>query len=227
VPDAKKPRIVADSREPDSVCDCLEALGAEIEVRQLEVGDYILSDRLVAERKTRADFESSIVDGRLFSQAASLCEACPRVAIVVEGDAPDEGRLGRSALLGAYAALMADFGCALFFTRSPSATAEMLYALAHHEQVAKSRPTPVYAKRKARSDSERKRAVVEALPNVGPTLAEALLKYFDTVENVMSAPESELEQVGKIGKKKASGIRKLLSTRYMPERGGKTDENSA
>ena len=90
----------------------------------------------------------------------------------------------------------------------------MLYALAHHEQVAKSHATPVYAKRKARSAAERQRAVVEALPNVGPALSEALLKYFDTVENVMSAPESELQSVGKIGKKKASELRKLLSTRY-------------
>ena len=74
----------------------------------------------------------------------------------------------------------------------------------------------MYAKRKARSESDQKRAVVEALPGVGPLLAEALLKYFDTVENVMSAPESELREVGKIGKKKATELRKLLSTRYKP-----------
>ena len=221
---------MADNREPDSVCDSLEALGAEVEMRQLEMGDYILSDRLIVERKTRADFEASIFDGRLFSQVAGLCAALPRVVVIVEGDAPDESRLGRAALLGAYSALISDFGCVLFFTRSPSATAEMLYSLAHHEQVAKSRATPVYAKRKARSEADRQRAVVEALPNVGPTLAEALLKYFDTVENVMSAPESELVQVGKIGKKKAAELRKLLSTRYMPsgsENGGKGEEDRA
>ena len=221
---------MADNREPDSVCDSLEALGAEVEMRQLEIGDYILSDRLVVERKTRADFEASIFDGRLFSQVSGLCAALPRVVVIVEGDAPDESRLSRKALLGAYAALISDFGCVLFFTRSPSATAEMLYSLAHHEQMAKARSTPVYAKRKARSAADQQRAVVEALPNVGPTLAEALLKYFDTVENVMGAPESELLEVGKIGKKKAAELRKLLSTRYMPAHGNpgeNENENSA
>jgi len=230
MPDLKKPKIMVDNREPDSVCDSLEALGAEIEIRQLEIGDYLLSDRMVVERKTRADFEASIVDGRLFSQVTDLCAALPRVVVIVEGDAPDESRLSRGALLGAYSALISDFGCVLFFTRSPSATAEMLYALAHHEQVATSRATPVYAKRKARSIADRQRAVVEALPNVGPTLAEALLKYFDTVENVMSAPESELLEVGKIGEKKASELRKLLSTRYMPasrRTGENEDKDSA
>ena len=221
MPEAKKPKIVVDNREPDSVCDSLEALGADVEMRQLEIGDYLLSDRLAVERKTRADFESSIMDGRLFSQAAELSAALPRVVVIVEGDAPGDSRLSRAALLGAYSSLISDFGCVLFFTRSPSATAEMLYALARHEQVDRSRPTPVYAKRKARSTSDQQRAMVEALPNVGPTLAEALLSYFDTVENVMSAPESELLEVGKIGKKKASDIRKLLSLRYMPKKGDK------
>ncbi|MFA5929788.1 MAG: ERCC4 domain-containing protein [Candidatus Micrarchaeia archaeon] len=230
MPELKKPKIMADHREPDSVCDSLEAMGAEVEMRQLEMGDYLLSDRLVVERKTRADFEASIFDGRLFSQVSDLCEALPRVVVIVEGDAPEESRLSRAALLGAYSSLISDFGCVLFFTRSPSATAEMLYALAHHEQLAKSRAAPVYAKRKARGFADQQRAVVEALPNVGPTLAEALLQYFDTVENVMSAPESELQEVGKVGKKKASELRKLLSTRYMPKKraaGGKDGENSA
>ena len=229
LPEIKKPKIMADNREPDSVCDSLEALGAEIEMRQLEIGDYLLSDRLVVERKTRADFEASIVDGRLFTQVSSLCAALPRVVVIVEGDAPSESRLSRPALLGAYSSLISDFGCVLFFTRSPSATAEMLYALAHHEQMSKTRASPVYAKRKARGMADQQRAVVEALPNVGPTLAEALLKYFDTVENVMSAPESELRQVEKIGGKKAAELRKLLSTRYMPSRkSGETGgENSA
>ena len=219
MPDNKKPKIVADNREPDSVCDSLEALGAEIELRQLEMGDYLLSDRLAVERKTREDFEASVMDGRLFSQVASLCAALPRVVVVVEGDAPQGSRLSRAALLGAYSALISDFGCVLFFTRSTSATAEMLYALAHHEQVAKSRAVPVYAKRKARTLAEQQRAVVEALPNVGPTLAKALLQYFDTVENVMSAPVGELRQVDMVGQKKAAKIRKMVSTRYMPEKG--------
>jgi Fanconi anemia group M protein len=226
MPEDRKPRILADAREPDSVCDCLEAQGAEIEMRQLGLGDYVLSERLVAERKTRADFESSIFDGRLFSQAADLCKAYQRVVVIVEGEALSESRLSKGALLGAYSSLISDFGCALFFTRSPSATAEMLYSLAHHEQIAKSRALPIYAKRKARTFSDQQKAVVEALPDVGPSLAEALLSYFDTVENVMSAPESELMQVEKIGKKKASALRKLVSTRYMPKKALAQSNNS-
>jgi Fanconi anemia group M protein len=197
----------------------LESLGAEIEPRQLELGDYQASDRLLVERKTRQDFESSIFDGRLFSQAADLSQAVPRVVIMVEGQAEHESRISRAALLGAYSSLISDFGCALFFTRDISATAEMVFALAKHEQLSKSRPNSVYAKRKAKTLPEQQRAVVEALPNVGPSLARALLEYFDTVENVMSAPESELEEVGKIGKKTARELREVLTKRYQEKKG--------
>ena len=213
----KKVRIAVDSHEPDEICDSLEALGAEIEIRTLEVGDYQLSDRLIAERKTRSDFESSILDGRLFHQLSQTGAAFTRAVIIVEGDAPSDSRISRSALLGAYSSIIADFGCALFFTRSTSATAEMLFALAKHEQLSRKQSLSVYAKRKARTFPEQQRAVIESLPNIGPTLARSLLNYFNTVENVISAPESELAEVGKIGKKKAKELRELLSKRYKEE----------
>ena len=210
----QKPKIAADNREPDEICDALEGMGADIELRQLELADYQLSDRLAVERKTRQDFESSIVDGRLFRQLSDLSSSFQRVAVIVEGSPDFESRLSRAALLGAYSSIIADFGCALFFTRSPSATAEMLFALACHEQLSKKQPLSVYAKRKAIGLSAQQRAVVEALPNVGPTVARQLLEYFNTVENVMTAPESELREVGKIGEKKAKQLRQLISTRY-------------
>ncbi|VVC02222.1 3'-flap repair endonuclease Xpf [uncultured archaeon] len=217
MPEERKPKIAVDGREPDEVCDYLEGLGADLEIRQLEVGDYQLSDRLVVERKTREDFEASIIDGRLFSQVSSLSESVERCVLVVEGGSLEGSRLSRAALLGAYSSLIADFGCTLFFTKSASATADLLYAMACHEQLSKKREISVYAKRKAKSLAEQQRAVVEALPNVGPTLAKALLRYFDTVENVMGAPESELVQVGKIGKKKAQALRKVVGTRYIED----------
>ncbi|VVC01121.1 3'-flap repair endonuclease Xpf [uncultured archaeon] len=208
-----------DSREPDEICDLLEAMGAEIEIRQLELGDYQLSDRLVVERKTRSDFAASIFDGRLFSQLRGLTASFQRVVLIVEGSPDNESRLSRAALLGAYSSVISDFGCAMFFTRSASATAEMAFALAKHEQLGKKQGLSVYAKRKALSLPDQQRAVVEALPGVGPSMARALLKYFDTVENVMSAPEAELKEVDNMGEKKAKQLRELLAKRYREEKG--------
>ena len=216
---AKHPRIFVDNREPDEICDSLEAQGASIEVSQLPLGDYQVSDRLLVERKTRQDFESSIVDGRIWHQLSELAGEGRRIVVLVEGAPDTDSRLSREALLGAYAAVLSDFGCALFLTKTQQATAELVFHLACHEQLSRSQPLSVYAKRKAKTLAERQRAVAEALPAVGPKLAHALLSYFDTIENLATAPESELAQVGKIGQKKASELRKVLSSRYKPGEG--------
>lgn len=218
MPDEKKAKIAIDKREPDEICDELESLGAEIELKQLELADYQVSDRLAIERKTRADFESSIFDGRLFSQLRDLSSAFERVVVIVEGSPDNESRLSRAALLGAYSSVISDFGCAIFFTKNASSTAEMVFALAKHEQLAKKQTLSVYAKRKAVTFSQQQRAIVESLPTVGPTMARALLEYFQTVENVMSAPESELREVDKMGEKKAKQLREVLSKRYKEEK---------
>jgi ERCC4-type nuclease len=126
--------------------------------------------------------------------------------------------------LGAYASIIADFGCSLFFTRSSQATAELLFHLACHEQLSKKQSLSIYAKRKAHTLPEQQRAIAEALPNVGPKLAHALLAYFDTLENLATAPESELAAVDKIGKLKAAKLRHLFSTRYKPQKGEKEEK---
>ncbi|MEM4348543.1 MAG: ERCC4 domain-containing protein [Candidatus Anstonellaceae archaeon] len=210
----QSPKIMVDVREPEYICDSLEAAGADIQIVSLPLGDYQLSERLVVERKTRQDFEASIVDGRLFSQIASLCSLIPRVVVIVEGLSSDQQRLSKNALLGAYASLISDFGCSLFFTSSPASTSELLFALACHEQFARKELPPVTAKKKAPTIAQKQLAVIESLPGIGPKLARELLNYFDTIENIATAPESELQQVDKLGPKKAKLLRQLFTTRF-------------
>ena len=47
----------------------------DVQMDRLEVGDYCLDGRVVIERKTYADFATSLVDGRLFPQAAALASS--------------------------------------------------------------------------------------------------------------------------------------------------------
>ena len=56
-----------------------------VEIARLEVGDYRVERRVVVERKTVADFAASLIDGRLFQQAAALALAPERSVLVLEG----------------------------------------------------------------------------------------------------------------------------------------------
>ena len=208
--------IIMDDRENKTLAEELIGLGANVVVKRLDVGDFILSERVIAERKTRADFESSIIDGRLFAQLKNLSENYPRVAIIVEGEVT-EGRVSKEALLGAYAAVVSDFGASIFFTRNLEKTAELIFALAKHDQLAKKQVMRVFAKRKTLTASANQRAMIEMLPMVGPKLAKALLVHFKNIENLVNASEEELKKVEGMGEKRAKAIRSIIENSYDEE----------
>ena len=86
--DEKKPNeitIYMDVRERNSKILKTLRKNAKIELKHLNVGDFILSDRVGVERKSSSDFLRSIMDRRLLSQAASLSENFKRPILIIEG----------------------------------------------------------------------------------------------------------------------------------------------
>lgn len=215
-PDSGKALISIDQRE-DRIFDVLlQSYGASVDRRTLDVGDFLCSARLVVERKARPDFEQSIIDGRLFTQLHNMASNYGRVVVIVEGTS-DDGRLSREALLGAYSSIISDFGASIMFTRSMEKTAEMVFALAKHEQLSRKQPMRVFAKRKALTISQSQRAIIEMLPMVGPKLARALLSHFGSVDRIVSAGEKELLEVQGMGRKRAKLIHAILFAEYDEE----------
>lgn len=58
----------------------------ELEAAQLPVGDYLVSERLLIERKSIADLYASLKDGRLFDQMGRMREVYSRPVLLVEGE---------------------------------------------------------------------------------------------------------------------------------------------
>ncbi|MFA5108277.1 MAG: ERCC4 domain-containing protein [Candidatus Micrarchaeia archaeon] len=209
----EKAIIVVDIREPDEHISFLRALNIDVQIQTLSVGDFILSERVAAERKTRADFQASVIDGRLFEQMKRLTQAYPRVVLIVEGTS-NEQRLSRPALLGAYSSLIAEYGVSLFFCHDAKATAEILASMAKYEQISKKCALRINAKQKANTPAQEQLALIEALPKTGPALAKNMLLHFKTPMNIFNATQKELEEVGLIGAKRAKLIRNLLDSVY-------------
>ncbi|MEM3030881.1 MAG: ERCC4 domain-containing protein [Candidatus Micrarchaeia archaeon] len=204
--------VFADEHE-SGVPEVLASMNVVVRKTVLPVGDYILSERVVCERKTRDDFENSIMDGRLFHQAGRMLADFPRALVVIEGERFAE-RVGKSAVLGAIAALIVDYGVSVFFTRDEEKTAELLYAIARREQLGEKREVRLLGEKRAWSLAQRQQLIIETLPNVGPKLAKALLARFGSVEKVFKASEKQLQEVEKIGEKKAREIRRVITAKY-------------
>ncbi|MEM4359313.1 MAG: ERCC4 domain-containing protein [Candidatus Bilamarchaeaceae archaeon] len=210
-------RIVLDHRESEEFVDLLTELGAHVEKAQLDVGDFVCSERVVVERKTCEDFETSVIDGRLFRQLENLVHNFPRPVVIVEGKEERSNRITREALMGAYSAIVSDYGLPLIFTRDTSETAEFIFFLAKHEQRSKKHPLRIFAKRKSLTPSQSARAIVEMLPSVGPKLAKAILLHFGNIESFVKASENELAEVPGLGEKRARIIFSLIRYPYKDD----------
>ncbi|MFA5050017.1 MAG: ERCC4 domain-containing protein [Candidatus Micrarchaeia archaeon] len=210
------PKIIADDREDARIISFLKSFNCEVEIKRLLVGDFICSENTAIERKTRNDFESSIIDKRLFYQLQNLKENYKNVILIIEGESNGE-IISREALMGAYASLITDFQAGVFFTRNFSSSAELIYSVAKHEQIAKKLPLSINSKRKTHTLSQTQRSVVEAFPMVGPKLAKSLLEHFGSLENVINAKEKELLKVEKFGEKKSKIFRKTIENEYLKD----------
>lgn len=207
-------KIFMDRREDEFIKETLIHLGAEVEIQTLSIGDFICSENTVIERKTKHDLEASIIDGRLFEQLKRLKETFECVIILVEGTKSAE-RININALKGAQAAIMTDYGASLIFTKDKQETADIVFSIAKHEQTAKKQRIRIKAHKKAHSLGEQQRAVIEALPLVGPQLAIDLLDHFGSIENIISADEKDLAEVNNMGKKKAQILKHIFESIYV------------
>ncbi|MEM2917880.1 MAG: DEAD/DEAH box helicase [Candidatus Altiarchaeota archaeon] len=212
----KKVKIFVDSRERNSRIFEILNENAEIEIRSLQVGDFILSERVCVERKTVNDFLQSIIDKRLFSQVADMTRNFPIAILIIEGDSEIYSlrELHPNAIRGAITSLALDYGTYILYSKDEEDTANFLLLIAKREQFPEIKPIPLHGEKKPLSLEEQQLYVVESLPNISAVLARRLLEKFGSVENVINASEEELMKVDGIGKVKAENIRKVIKSPY-------------
>jgi Fanconi anemia group M protein len=211
--------VVADSRELGAlVTRELAKLGALVKSETLQVGDFVLSDRVVVERKEVDDFASSIIDGRLFQQAAKLKDAYAKPLIIVEGETlTGSGRVRPEAMMGAYASVIIDYGIPIAWTQKPSETAQLIFAISRREQLQDKRTPRIITVIKPRTLQEQQEFIVSSLPNIDNTRAKKLLTTFHTPQRIFQASKEDLMLVPGIGEKISEEIRRVVSGDYQPE----------
>ena len=205
-------QIIADDRESQS--PVIEALrsqnGAEVTVRRLALGDYLLDERLLFERKTLRDFAVSLKDGRLFEQGVRLAASPLQKAIILEGRARDlaESGMRREALQGALISLTLFLGIPLLRSADAGESARlMLYAARQFDHIARQMPPRLFKGKRPKGKHKTQLRILQSLPGIGPSAAHNLLEQFGSVEAVLAADEQALLGVAGIGVGRAKSIR--------------------
>lgn len=211
--------IIVDSREKNSlVLAELISQHIEIELKRLEVADYIVGNVNI-ERKTIADFISSMINKRLLRQLQDL-QQCPNRLIIIEGinehefyNDKNEIGINANAIRGMILSIIFDFATPIIFTKDYADTAKFLIVLAKRFDK-KKQDISLNVKKRARSISEQQQFILEGFPGIGPVTAKQLLKKFKTIKNVINAPLEELEKTSKLNSKKAKIFKEIINKSY-------------
>lgn len=213
----KEVKIYADSRERGSgIIKFLVDEGIDVHMQNLDVGDFLVSEKVGIERKEVRDFVDSLLDKRLLNQVKALKETFENPLLIIEGtdDLYSVRKVHPNAIRGMLAWIAIDMKVPILYTKDSRDTGELLITLARREQEEKNGDFSIRGEKKPLSTRELQEFIVAGLPGVGAQLAQSLLKEFRSVTRIMNASEKELQDVENIGKKKASEIRKILDEEY-------------
>jgi len=212
--------IYVDMREMRSaVVKKLEDMKVSLNIKTLEVGDYVLSDRVCVERKTADDFLDTLFGANrsLFEQIISMKHSYLRPLLIIEGEGLyTKRRISPNVIRGIIASIAVDYGVPIIFTVDEAETAAYLCSIARREQIERKRSVNPHAQKSSHTLNERQEYLVSAISEVGPVIARNLLAHFGSVKCIVNATEDELQQVDKVGEKTARKIREVMDSDYRP-----------
>ncbi len=215
ISDYEKVLIKADYREKgSSLLKELLSQNVDIDLEQLSIGDFQISEDVVVEFKSVPDFVDSIIDNRLLSQARDLKRyKKPFIILQGEEDLYGQRQIHPNAIRGIIAALSINYGIPIIRTKNYKDSADFLRVIASREQRKEGVQFQSHSQ-KPLSDKELQEYIISSLPGIGNTLAKPLLEKFKTIKNVINASEEELKKIDLIGSKKAKRLKELFDKEY-------------
>lgn len=177
-------------------------------IARLKLGDYLVDNRFLFERKSLVDLAAAIDDGRLFQQSLRLAGTTFRPAIVLEGTSRDfeKSRMRWERIQGALVTVSLFLGVPLLRTRSPEETLRTMLFAARQAHTYASGALPRHGWR-PRGKQARQLYILQGFPNIGPERARRLLACFGSVEAIINARPEALRAVTGIGKQVAEQLR--------------------
>jgi len=206
--------IIADNRERSSgVPNMLTNAGINVKMEQLSVGDYMIADDIVIERKTNIDFVQSIITGHLFNQCSKLRKTGKVPLIIVEGNPYKTAHnIKPEAIKGALLSVNLRWQIPIIRSSGKDDTVRLII-MASQQQTS----PPTFIRRigkKPKIIQKQHNYFVQSMPSVGSALAQRLLIHFGSIEKIILADTDSLKMVEGIGKTKATKLYDFFRMSY-------------
>lgn len=232
-------KILVDHRERGQL-DKIKDVCDEIELVHLPLGDYLIPSKdgsVLVERKSASDFLSSIRSNRLWDQLLRFMKRqemlgfdlkrrillihgeltyLPEILISYDEEYSERDRLiFWSQIMGAFLEILYVYDTPIIIAENDKAFKAFFRILIKREMrgLNDKLPTARWYRKRARTDlpvKDWKRYLLSSIPSIGELLATNLLKHFDTIYDIANASIKELQQVPKIGRKKAELIHQIF-----------------
>ncbi len=215
-----KIKVIVDTREPKELVSILKLHPQiDVEVKQLELGDIIINDILIIERKNctslenATDFENSIIDKekRLFTQSERLKLQDDYIPIILlEGNCYNNSkRMLIQQVDGAISFLVSIQKISVLITYNLNHTAYLIAKLGTHQQDGLGYELGLRSKSPEKL-LDKKAFVLEGITGVSAKIAKELLEHFGTIQTISNSTVDDLIKIDGIGKMKASKIIEVL-----------------
>ena len=214
-----QPTIIIDSREAKTapkIVKGLKELGADISIRYLEKGDYVISNICAFERKTVSDFVYTLTRRYLFDQLYTLKECYEKPFILIEGYLPivyKYSKIQPASVWGAMFAL-AKQGINLMHTNSYKETVDFLYTAAKQEQIVEKRSPVVHPVKKHDTLADAQIFFMASLPNIGREKAVSLLNSYQCPLNALINVDQWSKDVHGLGPKITKKVKDVIHKTY-------------
>lgn len=190
-----KPSIVLDIHEKRGKVFKYIENSSEIEyqVKPLYIGDYIAGG-VVIERKTIKDFLNSLQTGRLKEQTRKLQETEKRL-LIIEGQINQLEGIEKRRVYGSIISLLLYKNMKIIFTENAWDTYQLLTTLSRQKIYSNEKALTSATTKLPKSKEVLKHNIISNIYGIGPVTAKKLIEKFKSIQNIINAKESELEEI--------------------------------
>jgi Fanconi anemia group M protein len=212
--------IVADSRESkSSVVKSLDTSdNVDLNIKNnMEIGDYIVSDQCVVERKSVQDFHDTITGDRsIFEQIKNMSNEYNKPVLLIEGGHGGlyTKNIHPNSIRGILASIVSDFGVSIIESVDEDDTASILQSLAEKEQDNSDSKVNPHGNKETGSIKSQQEYIVSSIEGIGIKTARELLNEFDDIYSIFNADIEDLENVDGIGEGSANKIYRIIRSDY-------------